>query len=660
MPLSTARPPSRSVGLALPIIGLALLTTCSRQPPDAPCDPSVAALTPSPSEEAVDRCAVVVAQIPPDATVTWAASGPGQLAIQSVAPSSAAIVCASEGDVTIRGTVTLPQANSCTLSKTITCKPPPKVTVKDNAYFACVGDDCTPLLCEIPEGQAATQAELSSVENSCREFDTDGSPGTFAMCLENAVCTASLGHPYAPAARRRLSKAPDSGSPRPPQAIPQYLSRCELPTDVVDSNNMLPNPIFGGKTIIEIIPPSCSRLEATLGASSYMCLSPMLADILKDDFTLFRQLVTVCGAAAKVGGLKGYLACIAAAYWKAYNDYCKDLLTKGSLCADPCKCKADGSCDTNSAEAWCSCQCVNTNSDSANCGSCGKTCPSAQDCETGACSCPLAGQTLCGAQCTNTSFDPANCGTCGQQCGEGEGCCSGSCTQMNTVENCGGGGCGAPCQPPSNACCSGTCADTSNDAQNCGSCGNSCQSGFTCCNGTCTQLGTSKNCFSCGDACGDGYDCCGGTCTELGTDKDCAKCGNACGACESCCNGQCTNIDTDKNCGSCGTESSCQSGSKCCGGCGAQSCANTSNDPKNCGSCGNACTPGELWCVLGTTNCLEGPAAVCNKSTCTCPGTLTCDGACLPSGWACCPNSVQACPIGTTCCSDGIHCSPCP
>jgi hypothetical protein len=73
--------------------------------------------------------------------------------------------------------------------------------------------------------------------------------------------------------------------------------------------------------------------------------------------------------------------------------------------------------------------CVNTMTDPANCGMCGKSC-NGQACNAGVCGC-AAGQTACPAGsgvCKDLMSDNANCGACGAPCAAGQACSSGKCS----------------------------------------------------------------------------------------------------------------------------------------------------------------------------------------------------------------------------------------
>jgi hypothetical protein len=123
------------------------------------------------------------------------------------------------------------------------------------------------------------------------------------------------------------------------------------------------------------------------------------------------------------------------------------------------------------------------------------------------------------------------------------------------------------------------------DPDNCGSCGNQCDTGAACKNGNCTCGAT-----SCGD----------GTCTNLkNTPADCGTCGNSC--------------DTDQTCVAGGCV--CRAGLTACGG----ACVDYQHDVNNCGGCGTQCTAGN------NPRCVDG---MCRDTTCASIGRVDCNDGC--------------------------------
>lgn len=93
----------------------------------------------------------------------------------------------------------------------------------------------------------------------------------------------------------------------------------------------------------------------------------------------------------------------------------------------------------------CGGQCVNLESDAANCGACDKSCPTGTVCANGACSagaCP-AGTLQCGASCVDSATDALNCGACGTECTGGATCSNGFCIGSTGTGGTGSGGAGS-------------------------------------------------------------------------------------------------------------------------------------------------------------------------------------------------------------------------
>lgn len=111
---------------------------------------------------------------------------------------------------------------------------------------------------------------------------------------------------------------------------------------------------------------------------------------------------------------------------------CVDGLCTGEACVQ--QDGAIGACCADGA-------CVDLLTDSANCGGCGLSCPQGEACVAAQCQgdpCSLnnegayceqndATHACCGNACVDTSTDSANCGRCGVACAVGATCAGGSC-----------------------------------------------------------------------------------------------------------------------------------------------------------------------------------------------------------------------------------------
>jgi hypothetical protein len=200
---------------------------------------------------------------------------------------------------------------------------------------------------------------------------------------------------------------------------------------------------------------------------------------------------------------------------------------------------------------------------------CALTCPSNHDC------CDINGQTYC----IDTTRDDFNCGECGKVCSKG------------TSTGCGGGECkcgAGPACEGGKTCISEVvgCRDMKTDPQNCGTPGHKCLPEETCSDGVC----------SCGgETCGNGETCCSGHCVNTKTDADnCGTCHQTCeGDEDACTNGACTCPGG----GHCSTPTYNNVG-RCCG----MGCNNVCTDVMNCGACGHACTGGATCNLGGCSN----------------------------------------------------------
>jgi hypothetical protein len=285
----------------------------------------------------------------------------------------------------------------------------------------------------------------------------------------------------------------------------------------------------------------------------------------------------------------------------------------------------------------CACDCVPIPCPSGKLQSlttCGCECPQTgcpgriQDPSTCACVCK-DDLTDCGGTCVDTTTDRANCGGCGKACLANEDCCASMCTRIDLPENC--GGCGKKCPTGSNpkwGCCNRACAPLNTKA-NCGACSVVCKK--DCQTGTCICTPPTTDCA--------------GLCKDLKTDPlNCGACGKRCPATAGCqdggcvcsdsaetiCDDTCRNLKTDvKNCGACGNQ--CQGGSGC-----------SSDNPPICTAFPPACN-GSCICAVGWYQC--GPDWCAKNAFPVCCPTLTFKN--IPYA---CEAGAHCCNTGGGCC----------
>lgn len=199
-------------------------------------------------------------------------------------------------------------------------------------------------------------------------------------------------------------------------------------------------------------------------------------------------------------------------------------------------------CDGNPANG---CE-VNLNADVNNCGACTNKCgltPNTvgSSCSAGTCKYTCSSgfgdcnaNTADGCE-TNTASDLNNCGACGSRCSitNGSGTCSGgSCRVL---------ACTSPFRDCNMSSTDGCESNSSNDPRNCGTCGNVCPSRPNTSSTLCSGGG-------CGFNCASGYANCNGNAVdgcEINTtnnDNNCGSCGHSCGFFESCKNSRCCTL----------------------------------------------------------------------------------------------------------------------
>ncbi len=298
--------------------------------------------------------------------------------------------------------------------------------------------------------------------------------------------------------------------------------------------------------------------------------------------------------------------------------YCKVISPSISSCVPGCM--SDDRCG---GKKCCGNSCVDTTSDTNNCGGCAMPCNathaeatcSASKCGLGACASGYGdcnGDPKDGCE-ANFHVDVANCTGCGMACapangipGCSDGCYISACnfgyddcnaditdgcetSVLTDINNC--GGCSVPCKGLPNAaatCTAGNCVL------------GQCNVGYYNCdgnpqNGCEVAIGTDvNNCGGCGNKCANGLVCTNGGCT-------CAKC-NFPNAASSCVNNVCV-------------MGACVQGFADCNNNPNDGCeVNLQNDKNNCNGCGQVCGNG-LYCVMGQCQmgCLMGmgPPSVC-------------------------------------------------
>jgi len=224
-----------------------------------------------------------------------------------------------------------------------------------------------------------------------------------------------------------------------------------------------------------------------------------------------------------------------------------------------------GDCGTacSGVQRCCGGACTDPRIDAMNCGSCGTTCTAGDLCCLSAChapgdlecaacldDCAAMGLACCSASCVDTMTDSTNCGGCGVTCTMGQLCCGGSCVP-NDETNC--GSCGASCSG-SDLCCGGSCVPS--DAANCGACDTACGGGDDCCSSMCIDIREDDaNCGSCGMACPGMEQCtngrccptgetfCAGSCRDTQVDnRHCGACNDRCNGSETCVMGACVRL----------------------------------------------------------------------------------------------------------------------
>lgn len=236
-------------------------------------------------------------------------------------------------------------------------------------------------------------------------------------------------------------------------------------------------------------------------------------------------------------------------------------------CTTTSQCPSGQTCQTGACQACsgtiCDGACVDTTTDPANCGVCGKVCSGGQTCSNKQCACPT-GQALCPSE----VFNPAsnmyeNALICCSYCCNGQ--CSSFCPCDTSLcfirESSSFGSLLVPTCCGANQICLGPyvgCADCGDEQQPCCTNGSrECSDSLTCFIGKCLACGTTSWPCCGGTSCSDGLVCSNGVCIPCGFE------GQLCCSNDLCADGlTCTGI-----CNYCvGLLSDCKSDEECCSG----------------------------------------------------------------------------------------------
>lgn len=340
------------------------------------------------------------------------------------------------------------------------------------------------------------------------------------------------------------------------------------------------------------------------------------------------------------------------------------------------------------------------------CGGAGQYCGNNAECEGALVCCDgsiVAGRTT-DPFCANLQTDSNNCGACGKTCPGGTACVNGACGPCRTDADCG-----------SRTCCDGTCVDVTNDPFDCGRCANTCANGGLCCGAVCTAPDDILNCGKCDGVCAPGEVCIGFQCVtpDAGTDAtaDAVADGSSDGSSDAASDGASPDgasdgAATDAEAGACLVVSqgcSADGGEPCCAGLACPSYTNTcciQVQQSGCTNSNDCClarefagpAPGGVYCSSKGTCCGMTPTqsglanAPCESPADCCGGPCTAFGpgpdaggvpgyCCLPYNVPCtltnnrsdCCDRVGASgcnthpgSTGTRCCiPDGVGSHPC-
>ena len=309
------------------------------------------------------------------------------------------------------------------------------------------------------------------------------------------------------------------------------------------------------------------------------------------------------------------------------------------MCPAGYSCKTTDESGTFCAKSICKGLSVDIYKDDNNCGSCGHKCGTAESCKNGVCGgsdatkvwCdgkyidPNTDVNYCGAKgsCSGTSVSAANyrgmncsshpskkvCidGSCVENCPSGQAICMHMCVTLADVNIAACEGLTVTCNPGFGQCDKSApkCLDLSQDASNCGACGNKCGDGYVCVAGECAvnscaddaqtvcSVGGENVCINVNDNNADHCGACNYKCADNpianATSSACVA-----GKCQYACATGYTNVGTGATADTI-------------------KCADFKTDNSNCGAKGNVCQDGKV-CVAGgcVQNSCSGGETLCS------------------------------------------------
>ena len=391
----------------------------------------------------------------------------------------------------------------------------------------------------------------------------------------------------------------------------------------------------------------CERGDGCLSVANQVCCDGSCVDVTSDPANCGS-----CHHACQPGEVCRYGECQCGEHGTICNGQCVDTQTDAKNCGScghvcgTCETCVGGQCvavDCGAGKVCCQDQCISL-------------CPGGIQPDPSTCQCPdcdgksngssCSGGTCCNQQCVNIQSDAANCGGCGTTCTGGKLCIDGVCQCLSGETD-----------------CNGQCVDLSTDVNNCGQCGTACNPGDQCCDGTCkANCGCPQDRVECNGVCCQANQICeSGQCISPG------DCNPACGPDEICCTGYgiegnftsgCVSASQFKVCpvtpissgnGSRGDWTCCPIDQDCCGGTGYFY-----------NICGGATEGDQVVCCEAST--LQCGFECCDQTSQTCLTAPYYDqhpGGQYDYGLRCCPNGSGGVLWDGTCCAPGQQATLC-